>query len=136
MVTGVFSALQSSVQISRDQVFRRIGRCTDNDFDLILIEQLLGTLTHTACDNAITSGLVLRSEPTPPKRLRRPEATSQSSICSWKSCHFKNPFNKLCFSFTSLSIVLGLLFQPLQDFVERSKFSLSNYYSFVSPFLH
>jgi len=43
-----------------------------------------------ACANAITSGLVLRSE-----------ATSQSSICSWKSCHFKNPL-LLCEVATSL----------------------------------
>jgi len=49
--------------------------------------------------------------------------------CSWKSCHFTMPFKKsyipfspqvcgglvLYFSFTSLSIVLGLLFQPLHS---------------------
>jgi hypothetical protein len=46
-----------------------------------------------------------------------PEATSQSSICSWKSCHFINPFNKKLCSFFPAMVSPDLQFGK-QDSVE------------------
>ncbi len=59
MVADIVSGHQRLIQITLDEFFGHINRCTYEDLDTGLIEQFNGTLTHATGDNNIGASIVL-----------------------------------------------------------------------------
>ena len=59
MVADIASGHQRLIQITLDEFFRHINRCTYEDLDTGLIEQFNGAMTHATGDNNIGAPIVL-----------------------------------------------------------------------------